>query len=292
MIIHKSLQYYNKKARIDKAQHKKTAYKIQMYNNQCVDKLVENFNETGEQNKIPQSVLWAELNVLNKPEVYKNYNRIINSKYTSNSNFERLLVKNKANKDLNRIVEAEVMRIAKNLDYVEAVMKKYDIPSEEYRKLVNKQKERSLANRQEILNKVAIQANELLVSEGINIPSNVFTYRNLETTAQSLIRQSQMTSDFERIQSINSKAVEDGKSEIYTHKVWIHTDAGQTTRHMSNHMQKVGINEPFVVVNDVTLDIDQMMYPCDPDGGASNSYICYCEVDYTNEEGNVSTFWE
>ena len=58
-----------------------------MYNNQCVDKLVENFNETGEQNKIPQSVLWAELNVLNKPEVYKNYNRIINSKYTSNSNF-------------------------------------------------------------------------------------------------------------------------------------------------------------------------------------------------------------
>lgn len=286
------MEYYQKKALIDIRKHKKTAYKIQMYNNGCVDELVENFDDAGEQVKKSSAMLWSELYILNKPEVYKNYNRIMNSKYTSNSNFQKLILKNKANADLNRIVEAEVERISKNLDYVEEVMKKYEIPSDEYKKLVKQQSQKSLANRQKILNELAIKKNELLVSEGINIPSNVFSYRDLETTAQSLVRQSQMTSEHERILAINKKAVEDGKDEIYTHKVWIHTGAGETTRHMSNHMQKVLIDEPFIVVNDKTLDIDEMMYPCDPAGSPSNAYICYCECAYENEDGTNTTFWD
>lgn len=236
-------------------------------------------------------MLWAELSVLNKPEVYKNYNRIINSKFTSNDNFYKLLIRNKAQKDLNAVVEAEVERISKNLDYVEQVLRNYDVPTQEYNKLVNQQKNKSLANRQKILEEVTVKSNDLLVSEGLNIQSNVFSYRNLETTAQSLLRQSQMSAGFEEATGINQEAVDNGKSEVYTHKVWVWTGAGATTRHESNHLQKVRIDEPFIVVNDATLDIDEMMYPCDPSGSPSNAYICYCEVDYTNDDDSVSTFW-
>ena len=285
------MAYFNKKAMIDKAFHRSVAYKIQFYNNQKVDMLVENFNETGEPIKPTYSMLWAELSVLNKPEVYKNYNRIINSPYTNNDNFYKMLVKNKAQKNLNYVVEAEIERISKNLDYVEQVMTRYNIPTQEYKKLVDAQKDKSLANRQELLKQVAVNNNELLVSEGLNIPSNVFSYRDLETTAQSLLRQSQMTAGYEEAKGINEKAIDDGKDAVYTHKQWIHTGAGATTRHESNHMQKVRFDEPFIVVNDVTLDIDEMMYPCDPAGSPSNAYICYCEVDYTNEDSDVSTFW-
>lgn len=279
MIISKSIKYFEDKANIDKRIHRQTAYKIQFYNNNLIDDLVEKYNNDELNTRPKTSMLMAELSVLNKPEVYKGYNRIINSKFTSNDNLANMLIANKANKDLNKIVEAEVERINKNLDYVEQVLRKYNIPTIEYQKLVEKQRNSSLAHRQDILKEVAVKSNELLVSEGWNIPQN-YSYLNLETYSQSLLRQSQMTSTFEEKKSINENYVNDGKNPVYTHKQWIHTHGGETTRHMSNHMQKVLFDEPFIVVNDKTLDIDEMMYPCDPAGSPSNSYICYCEVDF------------
>lgn len=280
MTIHKSIAYFNKKATIDKAYHRSTAYKIQYYANMKIDEFVENFDTAGVSSRTPDSVLMAELSILNKPEVYKNYNRIINSPYTSNSNFMKMLIKNKANKDLNNVVEAELTRISKNLDYVEQVMKKYNIPSEEYKRLLNQQKEKSVAHRQEILKQVAVETGEILSSEGFDIPSDFFTYRDVETTVQSMLRQSQMTAGYEEKTQINQEYMDEGKEPVYTGKTWIHTHAGETTRHMSNHMQKVPFDEPFIVVNDATLEIDEMMYPCDPDGSFSNAWICYCEVEY------------
>lgn len=277
--MQKSQAYFNNKAKIDKAFHRKTAYKIQFYNNNKIDEMVKNFDTSGVSSKPAPAMLYAELYILNKPEVYKNYNRIINSKFTSNDNFFKILVQNKAQKNLNSIVEAEVERISKNLDYVEQVLKKYEVPTKEYEKLVKQQAENSLANRRKILEDVTIKANDLLVSEGLNIPS-VYSYRDLETSAQSLLRESQMTAGYEEAKAINDNYIDNGKDAIYNSKVWIHTHGGETTRHMSNHMQRVRFDEPFIVVNDKTLDIDEMMYPCDPAGSPSNSYICYCEVEY------------
>lgn len=243
-----------------------------------VDEYVEDYNK-GLAVKPSPAILWSELAVLNKPSVYKNYQRIINSPYTNNDAFFQMLVKNKANQDLNRIVEVEVERISKNLDYVEQVMGKYDIPKKAYENALKQQASKSLANRQEILRQVAIQQNDLLVSEGLNIPSHVFSYRNLETTAESLMRQSQMTSQFELYSNINQEYEENGKDKPYTMKKWIWTGAGETTRHESNNMQEVAFDDYFVVVNDKTLDVDMLMHPSDPNGSPSNVYICYCEME-------------
>ena len=54
---------------------------------------------------------------------------------------------------------------------------------------------------------------------------------------------------------------------------------GATTRHESNNMQEVDFNDTFVILNDVTLDIDEIDYPCDPNGTPSNCAICYCELE-------------
>ena len=282
MLLRKSPRFFQQKARIDKAVNQRTAYKIQLYNNAKVDELVRKMND-GEMGKPAPSMLWAELSILNKPDVYRNYNRIINSKYTSNDNLNKLLVKNKANNELNRIVEAEVERIAKNLDYVEQVMLRYEVPQQAYEDLKAKQKNRSMANRKEILEQVAIQSNELLVSEGLNIPTNVFTYRNLDATAENLLRQSQMQSRHEEINQINDNYVNEGKSQVYNGKEWIWTGEGQTTRHASNDHQKRYVNEPFIITNDNTLEIDELMYPSDPAGSPSNTFICYCDVEYLTD---------
>lgn len=279
-MILKSREYFQHKAGINKKQNQSTAYKIQLYNNNLVDDVVKKYN-TGEVNvKTPESVLYAGLSILNKPEIYKHYNHIINSKYTSNDNLDKLLIKNKANRELDRVVSAEVERISKNLEYVEQVMRQYEIPQKKYEEFKAKQKNRSIANRQQILKEVAIQANDLRVSEGLNINNNVFSYRNLESTAENLLRQSQMTSKHEEINSINDNYVNQGKNPVYNGKEWIWTGIGKTTRHASNHLQRRHLNEPFVIVNDTTLEIDELMFPCDPEGGFSNAWICYCELEY------------
>jgi len=242
---------------------------------------VQNWNNDEPTIKPSESLLWAELTVLNKPEVYRNYNRIIQSPYTSNKNFQQIIIRNRANKDLNRIVEAEVERIVKNLNYVEQVLKKYDIPQKEYERLLNEQKNHSLANRQQILKEVAVKQNELLVSEGLNINNNVFSYRDIERTAENLLRQSQMQSQHDLINEINRNAEDEGKTKPYTNKQWIWTGRGDTTRHESSNMQKRKINEPFIVINDATLAVDELMYPSDPAGSIGNTFICYCEVEYS-----------
>ena len=284
MIFRRNRKYYQHKAFLDKASNKSTAYRVQLYNDRLIDKYVESFSSDEDLTVKPtNSQLWAELSILNRPDVYKNYNRIIQSKYTSNEAFNNILIKNKANKDLNRIVEAEVERISKNLDYVEQVMRKYNAPFDEYKKLVREQKANSVGNRQQILKEVAIKSNDLLVSDGLNIPTNVFSYRNLEATAENLLRQSQMMSNHERINAINDNYLSEGKDKIYNGKEWIWTGAGQTTRHASNHLQKRQVNEPFIIVNDTTLEIDDLMYPSDPNGSFGNTFICYCEVQYLTE---------
>ena len=268
------------KKRIDKRINQKTAYKIQFYNNQLVDDYVLNYDD-GLNTKPPVSEIWANLSILNKPSVYKNYNRIINSKYTSNDNLDKILIRNKANKDLNRIVEAELERITKNLDFVEEVMARYDIPRTEYQRMLNEQHNKSMANRRQILEQVAVQQNEILVSEGLNIPSNVFTYRDIDLTAESLMRQSQMTSNHEEKLQINENYEKEGKDAPYTKKTWIWTGEGQTTRHESNNMQERDIDRYFMIVNDKTLEVDMLMYPSDPEGSPSNTYICYCDIEYS-----------
>lgn len=289
LIFRKSKKYFQDKARIDKRVNQDTAYKIQLYNNLKVDEYVERWNNGEAESKPAPALLWAELSILNKPHVYKNYNRIINSKYTSNDNLNKILIKNKANKELNRIVEAELERIVKNLDYVEQVLKNYEVPQKMYDDFKQKQRNRSMANRREILEQVTIKANDLLVSEGLNINPNVFTYRNLDITAESLLRQSQMQSRHEEIKEINDNYVNEGKDKIYNGKEWIWTGEGATTRHASNDHQRRWLDEPFIITNDTTLEIDELMHPCDPNGSPSNTYICYCDVEYlTDYDGSYN----
>ena len=88
-----------------------------------------------------------------------------------------------------------------------------------------------------------------------------------------------MTSEYEAYQEENRLSIENGDGALYTKKKWIWTGEGATTRHESNNMQEVDFNDTFVIVNDVTLDIDEIDYPCDPNGTPSNCAICYCELE-------------
>lgn len=268
-------KYWERKSLIEKRQNQLSAYYIQVYNNNVIDKFIEDWTNDETIAKPTQAMLYGELYVLNKPHVYKQYNRIINSKYTSNSALQHMLIKNKADARLNTIVEAELDRINKNLDYTEKVLKTYELNLKEYQKIAKREK--ATANRKNIMQRSIKDVDFMSSKFRINIQPNVFTYRDLDITAEALNRQTQMGASFDEYDAINQEAKSQGLPERYTQKEWIWTNEGMTTRHSSNDGQIVDFDEPFQCMHDVTGEIEPLMYPSDPNGSFENTWICYCQ---------------
>lgn len=271
--------YFINKRKNNQKEAKRTAYRVQQYNNVVIDDYVESVDE-GNPKKPSPAMLWAELSVLNKPAVYQNYQKIINSKYTSNEAFRKMLIKNKAEKDLNRIVESQVNRVAKNVDFVESTLKNYEVPLKEYQKILDEQKNRSVANRVNVMKEVAMQREELMRSEGLNIPPS-YSYRDLDVLTEQLHMQSQSASDWEEAVAMNEEAEAQGKEKPFTQKRWIHTHDGKTTRHqeMGNY-PTIDFNDMFQVEDENSGTIDQMLYPRDLNGSIENVAGCVCDIEY------------
>ena len=268
-------QYYINKAEINRRNNKQASYRINIYNNTLIDQLIENQNNN-KYEKPTDAMLYADIEALNKPSVYNNYKALMNSPYIKNDSVQQLLIQNKANKDLNRIVEKELATIKNNLDYVQKVIDKYDIPEKQYRKEINN--ENSMSNRKKIIEKVHKEiavANNM--KPGMNIPI-IQPYQDLNFVSENLLRENRMTSEYNLFEEENRLAEENGEDAPHEMKSWVWTGNGLTTRHESNDGQTVPFNEPFEIVNDATGEVDLMMYPCDPAGSPGNSYICYCEL--------------
>lgn len=261
---------------------KNTAYKVQQYNNWIIDEYVQSVDDSNPK-KPTQAMLWADLTVLNKPVVYSNYQKIINSKYTSDKAFNKMLIRNKADKDLNRVVESQVNRVAKNVDYVEKVLNQTEMPLKEYNRMLDEQKNRSVANRMKIMEDVAKQREAISQSEGFNIPSD-YSYRDLDVLTENLIMQSQSTSDWEEAVAMNEEAIANGEPPRFTEKQWIHTHDGSTTRHqeMGNY-PVIPFNDYFQVEDENSGIVDEMLYPRDPNGSIENVAGCVCDIRYLPE---------
>ena len=272
-------KYLINKSQNNKRIAKRTAYKIQQYNNFVIDDYVKSVDD-GNPQKPSEAMLWVDLAVLNKPSVYKNYQKIITSKYTSNDAFHKMLIRNKAQKDLNRVVESQVERIAKNVDFVESTLKNFEMPLNEYHRMLDEQKNRSVANRRKVMEEVAVARGDILASEGLNIPSS-YSYRDLDVLSEQLLRESQSKSEWEEVQAMNEESVANGKSERYTQKKWVWTGAGKATRHSEMESYPViDLDSTFQVVDENTDTLDEMLYPRDTNGSFENVAGCVCEIEY------------
>ena len=85
-------KYWENKSFIEKRQNRLSAYYIQVYNNNIIDKYIEDYLNDENVAKPTQAMLYGDLYVLNKPQVYEQYARIINSKYTSDLAIQNMLI--------------------------------------------------------------------------------------------------------------------------------------------------------------------------------------------------------
>lgn len=271
----KKKAYIIQKAKYNRANNKRVGLKVKALQDSIIDNIVENQNRY----EVPlDSVLYASLEGAIKPAIYNNYKALIDSPYIKNDSVQEMLILNKANKDTARIVEAELAQMKSNLKYVENVLNRYDIVNSEYKKVLNETGK--LSNRKQVLEAVSKNistANNMATSPTMNIP-RIQPYYDLDFVSEKLLRENRMTSSYESMGEINRVAEENGEDPVYTKKTWVWTNLGKTTRHESSDSLTVEFDDYFTIINDSTGDVDEMLYPCDPNASPSNSAICYCEM--------------
>jgi hypothetical protein len=157
------------------------------------------------------------------------------------------------------------------------------MPLKEYNRMLDAQKNRSVANRVKVMEEVAKQRDAINRTEGFNIPSS-YTYRDLDVLSENLVRQSQSASDWEEAVAINEEAEAQGNPPRYTEKQWIHTHDGATTRHqeMGNY-PIIPFNDYFQVEDENSGVVDQMLYPRDINGSIENVAGCVCDIRFLPE---------
>lgn len=273
-------KYYLQKKAEAKKGNQAIANKIQIFANAEINKVVENkagklaYHE-GKAYNNPNTL--TELININKPKIDKEYSKLINSPKTSDTFHHQIQVQNRANDQAKKISQAQYEQIQKNIKAVEQVIDKYGIKLEKYREL--NEKYPKTISRKGIITE-SIENKNYITSLGKNIVPHLDGYKELSHLTEHLHRQAQNQASEELARAENEEAIKNGQKPPNDEKKWIWTGAGATTRHYSNDGQVVPIDEPFTIVNDVTGEVNAMMYPLDPAVYSSNTFICYCEVEY------------
>ena len=270
--------YLKEKAEYNRANNKRVGVQVKAFQDSIIDDMVANPNRY----EVPlDSVLYAGIESALKPQVYNNYKALLDSPYIKNDSVQEMLILTKANKDIARIAEAELAQMRFNLKYVENVLNKYEIVNKEYKEAISE-----LSNRKKVLDgliKNRVNNYDPRLDSGrksidLRLDSSQ-RYLDMDFLTEKLMRENRMTSKYESMEEINRIAEENGEDIVYTKKTWVWLGIGKTTRHQSNDGQTVDFDDYFTIINDSNGDVDEMLYPCDPNGSPSNSAICYCELE-------------
>ena len=269
-------------ATADQQANKKLAKKITIINNKVIDNYVLNYYNYKTVSTGASSLEGTlnELYLINKPKVDKEYAQILKSKLTSDSLMYEVTIKRQSQLKTIEISTQQYEQIKRNVESVTKTLREYDVQIDKYKKLTEKAP--LTQSRKGILTESISNINYIR-SQGINIMPHVDGYHEMGALVEHQHRQVKNDTDFAQAQEENAQAVLNGEDPPNPYKTWIWTGEGKTTRHESNNKQTVPIDDPFIIENDSDGQIDEMMFPLDPNVTSSNGWICYCEVEYHND---------
>lgn len=246
----------------DKSALHRFASKITKYQNKIIDKIVlDDYDhiDTTEQKKIFKHLF--NLNLIPLSEYFRQISR-------SNplSVDELLNLKNEKFRTAENITKEQNKLFFANFNNVGELVNTHEINKPEYRKIL---KETPNINRGELL--------RMASDQGINqdLLTNVWSIRDPELLSRNLYREAQMKTD-------NQAAFMNPNIQS---KMWIWSEA-ENTRHSNMDGDTVPFDDKFEVVNEVTGEVDYMLYPHDPEGSAGNVVNCLCDIAYLETEAN------
>ena len=116
-------------------------------------------------------------------------------------------------------------------------------------------------------------------SLGKTTPKQV-TYKNLDGFARDIEKYNINTAEYDRALLANKESQLLGEGNVYESKEWVWSRA-EKTRHSGMDGTIIPLHEKFVVVNEVTGQVDYGLYPCDfVNMSAGNTVHCLCSMTF------------
>lgn len=271
-----ALDYYNNQRLISiQKSRRPLQQRLQRIANEVIDDFVFTYHSDISDSVVDKS----------KPDYYRNKILSLNQADTRRA-FARLLEKSILRKDtVNKIAanlhankvatiltNREVERIQKNVLWADHVISNSEFEIATYRRLAEKMKPTS--SRRLMLEKS--------IQEGTSPRGREYTYKELDRVSRDLEKYKTNSLDLEKLNMENSQSIRDGGDMIHTSKTWVWSRL-ENTRHSEMDNQTVNLNGKFEVLNEVTGDLDFLLFPGDIDNddhNCSNICNCKCTIKY------------
>lgn len=209
---------------------------------------------------------------LNLSDTNKAFARILEKSSLRKDTVNKIAANMHAHKVATILTDKEVERIQKNVLWADNVIRNSEFQVDTYKQLVEKLKPTS--SRKLILEKS--------IQEGTSPRGREYTYKELDRVSRDLEKYKTNSLDLEKLNMENSQSIRDGGDMIHTTKTWIWSRL-ENTRHSGMDNQTVNLNGKFEVLNEVTGDLDFLLFPGDIDNddhNCSNICNCQCSVKY------------
>ena len=264
---------------------------IQFINNRLVDKKIIEWNdEFKDPIYDPYTVddIQSQILPYNVRASQQDLQRILqHSLVTRNptTEIEAMKVIRNVGNDLSKL-EAE--RVVKNLNYVENVLTTANVDIGKYEALVDKLPRHT--SRKEVLERCITKGTELPPTQrqawlernlerGASYNKR-YTYKELNQLSRDLERYKTHRLDYETAVMENKQADREGYGRVNDTKTWIWSQL-EKTRHEGMDGETVPLTAKFEVVNEVTGDVDYLLFPGDVSNDHNNcSNICNCGCTY------------
>ena len=281
----------NRRVAVIQKAHHRSHTRIQFVNNRLVDKFILNYD-----NEIPDEVydpytqtnIAAEISGINKIATSQDLQRILQHSVVTRNVDSEVEANRVINDVKDTLTQIEAERIVKNLDYIENVLNNADVNIAKYEALIDKLPAQT--SRKEVLERCITKGEDLPPSERQRwLEKNLqrgasynkeYSYRELNRLSRDLERYKTHRLDFETAMMENRQADREGYDIINESKSWIWSTL-EKTRHQGMDGETVALAEKFEVINEVTGDVDYLLFPGDVQNDHNNcSNICNCGCSY------------
>jgi hypothetical protein len=293
-IAHKhNLKNYlaNKRIAVIQKGQRRLQTRIQFVNNRLVDKYILNYdNEIPDEVYDPftKEVIAAEIAAHNRIATAKDLQRILKHSVVTRNPQTELEAAKVINNVQGTLTKIEAERVVKNLDYVGNVLEQANVDIKKYEALIEKLPQQT--SRKEVLERCIVKGKELPPSKRQRwLEKNLergasynkeYSYKELNQLSRDLERYKTNRLDYETAIMENKQADREGYDRVNESKTWIWSTL-EKTRHADMDGETVDLTSKFEVTNEVTGDVDYLLFPGDIDNDHNNcSNICNCGCSY------------
>lgn len=273
---------------IQKARHR-TYTRIQFVNNRLVDQLILGEYENLLYDPFTEDNIYNQIYSINAVANETDLRRILTHSVITRNPDTEIEAINVVKNLSGDVTNLEVERTLKNLDYVDNVLEQTRVDTAKYKALIEKLPEH--VSRKEVLERCITKDVELppsrrqaflerALKRGENYKGRKYSYKELNQLSRDLEKYKTHRLDYETALMENRQAEREGYDPIHTSKTW-YWSMLEKTRHHDMDGETIDLTEKFEVVNEVSGDVDYLLFPKDVTNDHNNcSNTCNCGCTY------------